>query len=318
MSGGLPFAGIATFLGWPASPGTVPPADAEGRMLVAIGAPYDEGTPYRPGARFGPASLRQASMRLRFASTDGLHFFDVERRREVVLADLAWDAGDVEIRPADQAASFAAIEAAVGAARAAGAIPVLLGGDNSVTLPSLRGIGAPGAVVVQLDAHLDYGESYFGSPDGNSTPLRRSRREGLCSQVLQLGIRGYDNAAASLADSEADGNVVVTAAGCRRGEALRAIEALPPGTPAYVSVDIDVVDPAVAPGTGYPEPGGLDYPLLRSLLLAVGERCDLLGCELVEVSPPHDTNQVTALLATQLLIDLLGAAAPPGPKEEVR
>ncbi|MFT3863197.1 MAG: arginase family protein [Solirubrobacterales bacterium] len=317
MSGGLPFAGIATFLGWPASDGA-PPAAPGGRQLVAIGAPYDEGTPYRPGSRLAPAALRQASMRLRFASADGLGFFDVERRREVVLADLAWDAGDVEIWPGDQAASFAAIEAAVGAARAVGAIPVLLGGDNSVTLPSLRGLGAPAAVVVQFDAHLDYGESYFGSPDGNSTPLRRSRREGLCAQVLHLGIRGYDNAAAALADSEADGNVVVTAAGCRRGEALAAIEALAPGTAVYVSLDIDVVDPALAPGTGYPEPGGLDYPLLRSLLLAVGERCELLGCELVEVSPPYDADGVTALLGTQLLIDLLAAAAPPGPNQEVR
>jgi arginase family enzyme len=152
---------------------------------------------------------------------------------------------------------------------------------------------------------------YFGTPHGNSTPMRSLRREGLARQVLHLGIRGYDNAEADLRATESDGNVVVFADECRVGGALAAIGALDRGTPVYVSLDIDVADPGIAPGTGYLEPGGLDYPRLRELLLAIGSRCELLGCELVEVSPPYDVGGTTALLGVQLLVDLLGAGGAP-------
>ncbi len=315
---GLPYTGLTTFLGWPASePAQEHPEgrrrpESEGRRLVAVGVPYDEGTPYRPGARLGPRAIRDASMRLRFASRDGLAFFDVQRRHSARLAQAAWDAGDVEVVPLQQERTFVAIAAGIAGARAAGAVPVVLGGDNSITLPVLRGLAAPAVVVVQLDAHLDYGEGYFGGPHGNSTPMRSIRREGLARQVLHLGARGYDNALADLLATEADGNVVISAEGARAGDALVAIEALDPGTPAYVSLDIDVADPGIAPGTGYGEAGGLDYAQLRRLMLAIGSRCDLLGCELVEVSPPYDLGDATALLGAQLLVDLLSAGAGEG------
>lgn len=307
---GVPFTGLATFLGWPAEGNrdAQPPAQ---RRLVALGVPYDEGTPYRPGARMGPRAIREASMRLRFASGDGLSFFDAQLRRSVRLAESAGDAGDVEVLPARQERTFAAVADAVAAVRAAGGVPVVLGGDNSITLPVLRGVATPAVVVVQLDAHLDYGDGYFGTPHGNSTPMRSLRREGLARQVLHLGIRGYDNAEADLRATESDGNIVVCADECRAGGARAAIETLAPGTQVYVSLDIDVADPGIAPGTGYLEPGGLHYPLLRELMLAIGSRCELLGCELVEVSPPYDVGGATALLGVQLLIDLLGAVGAP-------
>jgi agmatinase len=311
---GLPYTGIATFLGWPAlDPGDLP-APVGGRRLVALGVPYDEGTPYRPGARLGPRAIRDVSTRLRFASGDGLGFYDIERRARVELAAAAWDLGDVQVIPGDQETTFEMISTAVAGVRGGGAIPVLLGGDNSITFPALRGTGVPGAVVIQFDAHLDYGESYFGSPHGNSTPLRAARRAGLCSKVLHLGTRGYDNSEDDLAATEADGNLVVGAAACRSGDAIAAIESLSPGTPVYVSLDIDVADPAIAPGTGYLEPGGLDYPLLRRLVHTVASRCELIGCELVEVSPPYDPDGATALLGVHLLVDLLGADPPPRPQ----
>ena len=302
---GVPYTGLCSFLGWPAEARHAdgPP----GRELVAMGVPYDEGTPYRPGARLGPRAIREASMRLRFASGDGLSFFDVQRRADVRLAGCARDAGDVMVLPGNQERTFAAAAHAVAAVRGSGGVPVVLGGDNSITLPCLRGLAAPGVVVVQLDAHLDYGEGYFGSQHGNSTPMRSVRREGLARRILHLGIRGYDNARDDLLASEADGNVVVTAEECRAGGALAAVQDLDAGTPVYVSLDIDVANPSIAPGTGYLEPGGLDYPLLRELLGAIGSRCELLGCELVEVSPPYDLGGATALLGVQLLVDLLGA-----------
>jgi agmatinase len=302
---GLPFTGVATFLGWP-TPAAPTPTES-GRCLVALGVPYDEGTAYRSGARLAPRALRDASMRLRFATSDGLAVFDVQRRRRSRLAVEAWDGGDVDVTPLQQARTFAAIAAAVGAVRGAGAVPVVLGGDNSITLPALEGIADPGVVVVQLDAHLDYGEHYFGAAHGNSTPLRAARRGGHCSQVVHLGARGYDNAQSDLEATERDGNVLVTSDACRDGAGLVAVEALAPGTRVYVSIDIDVADPAIAPGTGYLEPGGLDYAQLRRLLLEIGSRCELVGCELVEVAPPYDVGGATALLGVQLLVDLLSA-----------
>ncbi len=309
---GLPYTGLPTFLGWPPGgpAGASAQTAADGRRLVAIGIPYDEATPYRPGARLGPRAIRDASMRLRFASRDGLSFFDVQRRRSAGLAEVAWDGGDVDVVPLRQERTFEAITNAIATVRATGCIPVVLGGDNSITLPVLRGLRAPELVIVQLDAHLDYGEGYFGGPHGNSTPLRSICREGLASRVLHLGIRGYDNAREDLLATESDGNLVVTAEEACAGGALAAVEALDTGTTVYVSLDIDVADPGIAPGTGYLEPGGLDYRQLRELMLAVGSRCNLLGCELVEVSPVYDVGGATALLGVQLLVDLLAAGAP--------
>ena len=311
---GVPYTGLTTFLGWPPSrpseehPKGRPRPESEGRRLVAVGVPYDEGTPYRPGARLGPRAIRDASMRLRFASRDGLAFFDVQRRHSARLAEDAWDAGDVQVMPLQQERTFTAIAEGIARVRAAGAVPVVLGGDNTITLPVLRGLAAPAVVVVQLDAHLDYTEGYFGALHGNSTPMRSIRREDLARQVLHLGTRGYDNAQADLLATEADGNVVISAEGARAGDAVAAVTALDPGTPIYVSLDIDVADPGIAPGTGYQEAGGLDYAELRALMLAIGSHCELLGCELVEVSPPYDIGGTTALLGTQLLIDLLAAS----------
>jgi agmatinase len=316
---GAPYTGLATFLGWPAGgphavAGAAPApqedesATSDGRRLVALGVPYDEGTPYRPGSRLAPRAIRDASMRLRFASQDGLGFFDVQRRRGVRLGAAAWDGGDVAVVPLRQEQTFAAVQEVVGSVRGSGDVPVVLGGDNSITLPVLRGVASAQVVVVQLDAHLDYGEGYFGGTHGNSTPMRSIRREGLARQILHLGTRGYDNAHSDLEATEADGNVVIPADAACAGDALAAVRGLDPGTPVYLSLDIDVADPAIAPGTGYPEPGGLDYRRLRELMLAVGSRCELLGCELVEVSPPYDLGGVTALLGTQLLLDLLGAS----------
>jgi len=308
---GLPYTGIATFLGWPLLAERRARA-AGGRELVAVGVPYDEGTAYRSGARLAPRAIRDASMRLRFATADGLNVYDIERRASLSLGVRAWDGGDVDVTPQDQQRTFAAISEAVQAIRSVDATPIVLGGDNSITYPVLRGVDEPEVVVIALDAHLDYGAAYFGVEHGNSTPLRAARSRGHCRQVIHLGVRGYDNSASDLQATESDGNIVVSADACRTGEATRVIAALRPGTLAYVSLDIDVADPAIAPGTGYLEPGGLDYTLLRELLIAVGSRCKLVGCELVEVSPAYDAANVTALLGTQLLVDLLSSWSPPG------
>lgn len=311
---GLPYLGIATFLGWPLDVDPVPGS------IVAIGAPYDEGTPYRAGARFGPRALRDASMRLRFASPDGLRFFEVESRTERALR-AAQDAGDSPIFPVDQDRTFAALSERVRRIAEAGAVPLVLGGDNSITYPAVRGLGRPDVVIIQFDAHLDYADEYFTALHANATPMRRLQQEGLIAQVYHVGIRGFDNARSVLEDTEAAGNVVLTAQDCRTGAAARALGEIPAGTPVYLSIDIDVADPSIAPGTGYHEPGGIDHALFRDLIQVLGERCDLVGAEIVEVSPTGDPAGITALLGVHWVIDAMttlpSAASPTVPGDVV-
>jgi agmatinase len=245
-------------------------------------------------------------MRLRFASEDGYHFYDVQERRHFVLAERGVDAGDVPIYPSDQPRTFKAIEDAVAAVGRIGALPVLLGGDNSITYPSVRGLKRPDVTVVQFDAHLDYADEYFTVEHSNATPMRRLRQSGAAARIIHCGIRGFDNHPDALAATEAAGNLVLTTQDCRSGTAEQALRNLDEETPIYVCLDIDVADPSAAPGTGYPEPGGLDYDTLRRLFAALAERAVLVGCEIVEVAPAYDPSGRTPLLAAHWLIDLLG------------
>lgn len=303
--GGLPFTGLQTFLGW----GLESNLSGLGpNTLVAVGAPYDEGTPYAPGSRFGPAAIRAASMRLRFASSDGLLFTDAGARRHVQLGERGIDAGDATIFPRDQEATFARIEQSVSTVTRSGAIPIVLGGDNSITYPTVKGLEQP-PTILQFDAHLDYGSGYFTRRHGNSTPMRQLMREGFARRIVHCGIRGLDNALEDLEATEADGNIVITSEEVRSGEAVARINEAAVSGAVYVSLDVDVFDPSVAPGTGYPEPGGITLPMLRPIFRQIARTAEIIGCEVVEVSPGLDINAITSLTAAQAIVELLMSRA---------
>lgn len=306
-----------TFLG-------VPPADISAPAsfvaagAVVIGAPFDSGTSHRPGARFGPLAIR---------TTDYLAHDGRRPHLELGLDPLTElgvvDVGDVEMPPGQIEGSLALLEQAVLAVARAGPLPVVLGGDHSVTLANATGVarhvGWGRLAVVHFDAHADTADTQFGSLYGHGTPMRRLIESGAVrgDRFFQVGLRGYwpgpetlDWMAAQGMRSYRMSEVVARGLGTCLTEIFSGCMEGCDGV--FLSVDIDVVDPGMAPGTGTPEPGGLSS---RELLDAV-RRCalelPLRGVDVVEVSPPYDHAEVTAFLANRVVLEALAGVAARG------
>jgi len=295
------FAGPATFA-------RLPRLDQVERTDVAVlGLPFDSGTSFRPGARFGPEAVRAGSKLLR-----PYHLgLEVEPWTTMQLAD----AGDVAINPFDIVEAVGQIEAAANALYSKANRIVSIGGDHTVALPLLRAAHARhGPVaVVHFDAHLDTWDTYFGARYTHGTPFRRASEEGLLAldHCAHVGIR---NSVYALADFDDDRRLgfatVSTLDVARRGvdEAIDRVRDRVSDLPVYISIDIDVLDPAHAPGTGTPEPGGLTTRELQMILHGLAD-LDLIGADVVEVSPAYDHAQLTALAAANVIYELLGMFA---------
>jgi agmatinase len=291
------------------------PASFAGADIVIVGAPFDGGTSHRPGTRFGPQAIRSTDYLPHDGSRPHLALrVDALRDLRVV------DAGDVEMPPGEIERSLAALEDAVATVAAAGAIPVVLGGDHSIALPDVTGVarhyGFGRVAVLHFDAHADTGDITFGSLYGHGQPMRRLIESGAArgDRFLQIGLRGYWPEPETL-DWMAS----------RRMRSYEMTEIVSRGLPAvldeafaivlddcdavFLSVDIDVCDPGHAPGTGTPEPGGLTA---RELLDAVRRICRELpvaGIDVVEVSPPYDHAEITAMLANRVVLEALSGIA---------
>jgi agmatinase len=295
------FAGPATFA-------RLPRIDQVERADVAVlGVPFDSGTSFRPGARFGPEAVRAGSKLLR-----PYHLgLEVEPWTTLQLAD----AGDIAINPFDIVEAVSQIEDAANALYGKANHIVSIGGDHTVALPLLRAAHARhGPVaVVHFDAHLDTWDTYFGARYTHGTPFRRASEEGLLAldHCAHVGIR---NSVYALADFDDDRRLgfatVSTLDVARRGvdEAIDRVRDRVGDRPVYISIDIDVLDPAHAPGTGTPEPGGLTTRELQMILHGLAD-LELIGADVVEVSPAYDHAQLTALAAANVIYDLLGMFA---------
>lgn len=275
--------------------------------VVLVGLPYDGGTSYRPGARFGPREVRCQSCFIRPYNPA----LDVAPFEVLRVADY----GDLDVPPTDITRANDAIEKGMAAIVRRGVVPVAVGGDHSVTLPALRAVAqARGPMaLVHIDAHLDTWDEYFGSKFFHGTPFRRAVEEELVDPraMIQIGIRGPTYSREDLTFQREHGIEVITADSLRtRGVpwVLGRVRRLR-GRPTYLSFDIDSVDPAYAPGTGTPEVGGLTAS--EALLLLRGlAGLDLVGADVVEVAPPYDgPGQITALLAANVLFDILSVLA---------
>ncbi|HXV65179.1 MAG TPA: agmatinase [Vicinamibacteria bacterium] len=291
------FGGPATMLRLPSA------SSAEGLDACFVGVPFDIGTSNRSGARFGPRQIRAESclirpynMATRAAPFDALQIADV---------------GDVAINTFNVEKSMALIEAAYDEIAAAGCRPLTLGGDHTIVLPILRALAKKHGPlgVVHVDAHADVNDTMFGEKIAHGTPFRRLVEEKLIdgARVVQIGLRGTGYTAEDFDWPRAQGFRVVPAEECwyRSLTPLMAEvrEQIGKG-PAYVSFDIDGLDPAFAPGTGTPEIGGLTTAQGQEILRGC---CglEIVGGELVEVSPPYDTSGNTALVAANLLFEML-------------
>ncbi len=295
------YAGPATFA-------RLPRRDEVSQVDVAVvGVPFDSGVSYRPGARFGPSHIRAASKLLRpFNPALGVEPFGGQQ---------VADAGDVSASPFDLAEAVGQIEAASDDLRADGATLLTLGGDHTIALPLLRSLSRDvGKIaVLHFDAHLDTWDTYFGAPYTHGTPFRRASEEGLLDleHCLHVGIRGPLYSGQDLADDRVLGFQVVRADDYETDTVAGIVERMRSrlgGAPVYVSVDIDVLDPAHAPGTGTPEAGGLtSRELLNTLRGLVG--LDVVGADVVEVSPPYDHAEMTGIAAAHVAYELLSVLA---------
>jgi agmatinase len=275
--------------------------------VAVLGIPFDSGVSYRPGARFGPAAVRAGSKMLRPYHPD----LDIEPWTVMQVAD----AGDPAVNPFSIAEAIAQIEAGARQVLSRADHIIALGGDHTIALPLIRATAAKHGPValVHFDAHLDTWDTYFGEPYTHGTPFRRAVEEGLldldCS--AHVGIRNPLYARSDLSDDAALGFAIVTAAQVATegiGSALEQIRARVGERPVYVSVDVDVLDPAHAPGTGTPEPGGLTSRELQLLLRGL-DGLKVIGGDVVEVAPAYDHAELTALAAANIAYEILSLLA---------
>jgi len=281
------------------------PGDAR---IAFLGIPFDGGTLYRPGSRFGPRSIREASIVYGSSARGFGGFYDVEVGRVLLTRALMVDVGDVSIVPSRSDLSYENITATVGDLIDRDLFVVSAGGDHSVSFPIIRAHARRRQInVVQFDTHLDFTDDVSGARYTQGSPMRRaSELEGV-DKLIQIGVRGLLNSPLSHMSAIAAGNIVVTTKDLRERGAEQTIRMVPPGD-CYVTIDIDLFDPSIAPGTGTPEPGGLSYDEMKALLAALSSRQDITvhGFDLVEVNPLLDPSGVTALLASRVMLDFLG------------
>lgn len=296
------YGGFATFA-------RLPRLEDVGRADIAVvGVPFDSGVSYRPGARFGPSQIREASRLLRpYNPAQNVSPF---LRRQVV------DAGDIPVNPFDISEAVASIEQEARRLTADGAKLITLGGDHTIALPLLRAAAAQhGPVaVLHFDAHLDTWDTYFGAPVTHGTPFRRASEEGLIDQTasLHVGIRGPLYSRDDLRDDERLGFSIISSVEIEEEGVAAAIERMLTrlgDRPVYLSIDIDVLDPAHAPGTGTPEAGGLTSRELLRMIRAL-RATNLIGADVVEVAPAYDHAQITAVAASHVAYEILGVMTP--------
>jgi agmatinase len=292
----------------PATFARLPRIDEVGAAdALVLGVPFDSGVTYRPGARFGPAHIRESSRLLRP--------YNPELATSPFASIQVADAGDLAVNPFDIGEAIATIEHGAKALLERAPHLLTLGGDHTIALPLLRAFAAAhGPVaVVHFDAHLDTWDTYFGAAYTHGTPFRRASEEGLIDReaCVHVGIRGPLFAETDLAQDAVVGFQVISApetddlgvAGIAQRIASRV-----GSRPVYVSVDIDVLDPAHAPGTGTPEAGGLTSRELLGVLRSFAS-LNLIGADIVEVAPSYDHAQITGIAAAHVGYELLSALA---------
>ena len=290
------FSGVPTFMRLPHVP------QAEDLDIALIGVPFDGGTTYRPGARFGPRNIRVQSAMIR-PWNPVLKVNPFEKWR-------IGDFGDLSINPLSIEDTYKRISEQLTAVLQSGTKPVCVGGDHSILLPILRAIHKQLGPVgfVQLDAHGDTWGGYFGSPHSHGTPVKYAVEEGLIAKGfrLQVGLRGQLYGEGDFDFARKHGIEIITCEQFHRdglGPVRRHLKKFGK-RPTYVTFDIDVVDPAFAPGTGTPQIGGLSSAQALELVRSL-RGLNLVGSDLVEVSPPYDSQEITSLLAANLLFEML-------------
>lgn len=297
----LPFTGICTFGKYP----ICPDLEQLNADVAVIGVPNDMGTQWRSGARMGPRAIREGSTLYSFG-LDGA--YDIEN--DIVYLGPDWnvvDCGDVDMVHGDIIQCHENTEAAVRKIVSKGAMPVILGGDHSITAAVGAGLEDLGPFnVIQFDAHLDWADHRSGMRYGHGSCIRRLSEMDHVKRIFQFGIRGISSSKKEDVDAaKAYGSTILSPRKMRKMGFEKILEQLPAGEKYYVTIDIDGIDPSIAPGTGTPSPGGLLYDEVNELLEGIAKRGDVIGFDIVEVAPQYDPTGMTGQTAARISLDLL-------------
>lgn len=297
----LPYMGLPTFL---RSPLVTTPSSAD---VTFVGVPYDLGGSNKPGSRYGPRAIREASMMYAY-QTKGASFqgiYDVDLDTMLLSGKKIVDAGDIETFPADRVKSMQCITDRLTELRKTNSLLAVIGGDHSIAYPSVSTL-TERLTVVHIDAHTDFMTYDAEDYCAHGVVMRKISDLEQVGKIIHCGVRGLLNSPMGVRETRSQGNIIITSHQIH-SESIDAIRrVLTEDQTYYVSFDIDALDPSIAPGTGTPEPGGLTYAQTRDILYAVTQAGKVAGIDLVEVNPTLDASGTTALHAARLLIDFLG------------
>ena len=299
----LPFVGFSTFMKSPVCTDWST-LDAD---VAVLGVPNDMCCQYRSGSRFGPRGIREASTLFSFGHGGA---YDHESDRTYLTADQVRivDAGDVDVVHSDVPQTHANTEAAVRAILDRNAMPLILGGDHSISIPCMRAFDRFDDIhVIHVDAHIDYVDERHGVREGHGNVMRRASEHPFISGMTHIGIRNVSSS--NRKDHEtarANGSDIVSVRQFREMGLGALMERIPAGKNYYITLDIDGFDPSIAPGTGTPSHGGFQYYEILELMQRVAAHGNVVGMDLVEVAPPYDPSGTTAVLAAQILMNTVG------------
>ncbi len=282
--------------------------------VAFIGVPFDQGTLGRPGARFGPDALRDAPRAYSYSDPYGRQgaadgFFDIDAGDELLRGVTMADCGNVPIVPSEVVGNFDRITRAVEQVAARGALPAVVGGDHAITFPVVRGLSRFAPLnIVHFDAHLDYTHDIQDALYTHASPIRRCRELDFVGHITSVGIRSARRI--PYEEATRGGSLIVSGARFRELGPQAVADLIPPAENLYITFDVDVLDPSLAPGTGTPETGGLFYQEVRECLTALLARSNLVAFDIVEVAPPYDNAELTVQVAAKLMQDMLCARFP--------
>ena len=300
----LPFAGIPSFMKARICPSLQELEKGEADVAI-LGFPYDLGTSTKSGARMAPRAVREAST----VYSDGLRGLYDPVLDEMFLdqGQVVVDCGDVDVSPCGSEQSFRNLEGAVRAILDSGAMPIVIGGDHATSIPIFRAMDRyHGLCIVQVDAHLDWTNSYGEFKESHSSAMRRASEMPWVSHMIQFGIRGLGSSGPeAFAEAREWGSIIVPAPRVHERGIDEATSLIPKAPYYYITVDIDGLDPSICPGTGSPQPGGLLYDEVREIIRATCARGRLVGFDVCEVSPSYDWANQTSLYAAQLILDAI-------------
>lgn len=302
----LPFTGITSFCKFP----IYTDLETLSADVAIFGVPWDEGSGYRPGARFGPRSIREYSTRFSFHERGVKEggYWNIEDKKRYLDGIRLVDCGDQDVLYLDVEKTFAEITDSIEKIIFAKAFPVILGGDHSVTFPVVRAFKNYSPLhLIHIDAHLDYNDSVEGVRLANGSPIKRVSELDFIDKIIQIGMRGIRARQDAYEDSVSRGNQIIRMSDFRQKGVKKVLDQIPGQGNLYVTIDIDALDPSIAPGTTSPDFDGMTYMEMRDLLIGIASQGSVIGFDLVEVNPFLDPAGLTQSAAVTLILQFLGA-----------